>query len=89
MNTPSITPAQIVAFVQPVIAFAVAFGVSMTDVQTTAILGLSTSISTSLIIADMFIRRARAANATAIAQSKVIEAQIEPTPAPAFVPAGE
>lgn len=89
MNTPSITPAQIAAFLQPVIALLIAFGVPMTDAQTTAIIGLSGTISTALIVADMLIRRARANNAEAIAASKVIVSQIEPEPATPYVPGEE
>lgn len=85
MNTPSITPAQIVAIIQPVLAFLVAFGVPMSETQQSAVLGLAGTISTALIVADMFIRRARANNAEAIAQAKVAVAQIEPTPGPVSV----
>ncbi len=85
MDTPSITPAQIAAFIQPVISFAIAFGVPMTEDQTTAIIGLSGTISTALILADMFIRRARANNAEAITESKRLDYLIEPSPPPSYV----
>lgn len=89
MTTPSITPAQIVAFVQPFLTLLIAFGLPLTDLQVTAIIGVSGSLSTALVIADMFIRRARANNATAIAAAKVAVSQIEPTPAPAYINLGE
>ncbi|MBA2726489.1 MAG: hypothetical protein H0U53_10905 [Actinobacteria bacterium] len=85
METPDITPAQIAAFAQPVIAMLVAFGVPMTDAQTTAIIGLSGTISTALIIADMFIRRARANNAGAISAGKALDALKEGDPARAYI----
>ena len=81
---PSITPAQIVAIVQPVLATLVAFGVPMTDAQTTAILGLSTSISLMLVLADALIRRARAQNIGAIMQAQYVESQDAPPPPPAI-----
>lgn len=85
MNTPSITPAQIVAFLQPLVTCAIAFGLPISDAQTTALMGLSFPLSISLIVADMFIRRARANNASAIARAQYRASQVEPTPPPAYI----
>lgn len=86
MNTPSITPAQYVAIVQPILATLVAFGAPISDAQQTAIVGMASSFSMVLVIADAIIRRARANNAGAIAAAKVAVAQIEDAPARAYVP---
>ena len=67
MKTPDITPAQIVALIQPfvtaTIGLFVAFGVEMTNIQQTAVIGftgaLAALISTGLFIADAIIRNGR------------------------------
>lgn len=88
MQTPDITKAQYVAIVQPVITVAVAFGAPVSDAQSTALIGLAGAFSTALVVADAIIRRGRSNNAAAIATAKVVLDQIEPTPAPAYVPEG-
>lgn len=70
IKTPDITPAQIVALVQPfvtsTIGLLVAFGVDMTNQQQTAVIGftisLATFVSTALFIADAIIRNGRSRN---------------------------
>lgn len=60
MKTPDITPVQIVAMVQAVIAVLVSFSVPISDVQSSALLGLTTIIAAVLIVGDAAIRRGRA-----------------------------
>jgi hypothetical protein len=88
MNTPSITPAQIAAFLQPILTLLVAFGLPLSENQETAIIGVSGSLSTALIVADMFIRRARANNAQAIVTGQLLleAAKDENSVAAAYVP---
>jgi hypothetical protein len=59
---PDITPAQIVALVQQVLALLAAFSIlTLTDAQTAAILAIATSVATtvSLIVGDAVIRNGR------------------------------
>lgn len=89
MKTPDITPAQIVALIQPfitaTIGLLVAFGIDMTEVQQTAILGftaaLATIVSTGLFIADAVIRAGRArvaaAQVTASSDAAIVASQLE------------
>jgi hypothetical protein len=59
-QTPNITIAQITAVLQAVIAVAVAFGLSITNEQQTAVLGLSAVIGLALTLGDAHIRHGRA-----------------------------
>jgi hypothetical protein len=59
-QTPNITIAQITAVLQAMIAVAVAFGLSITSEQQTAILGLSAVIGLALTLGDAHIRHGRA-----------------------------
>lgn len=59
MQTPDITKAQIVAFLQPIISVAIAFGAPISDAQQVAILGLAGTLSTALLVADAVIRHGR------------------------------
>lgn len=91
MTTPSITPAQIKACILWLFSALALLGVNVGGGTQDAILlvvegFIITILPTALVVADMAIRRARAANAAAIAEAKVAVAQIEPTPARAFVP---
>ena len=85
MNTPDVTKAQIIAVLQPLITLAIAFGAPISAAQETAMIGAAGAISTALIVMDGLMRRARANNAVAIAQSQVIQAEIEPEPMRPFV----
>jgi hypothetical protein len=67
VKTPDITPAQVVAIVQAVIAVCVAFAVPISGAQSAALLGLTTIVASVLLGADAAIRRGRA---------KVVEAQV-------------
>lgn len=70
-DMPDVTKAQIIALVQQAASVALAFGVQLTAAQEVAILGLSGTFSTVLILADAMIRRGRAKLVTAqITQSK-------------------
>lgn len=60
MKTPDITPAQVVALVQAIIAVLVAFAVPISDAQSAALLGLTTIVAAVLLGADAAIRRGRA-----------------------------
>lgn len=62
---------------QPILALLVAFGVDLSDVQMAAILGLSGTLSTTLIIADAVIRRGRSKMAAAVESNKVILGGLE------------
>lgn len=66
-KTPDITKAQIVAMVQAVIGVLISFSVPISDVQSSALLGLTTIIAALLIAGDAAIRRGRA---------KIVEANI-------------
>lgn len=59
MDTPDITKAQIIALVQAVLALVVAFGIDLTDDQTTAIIGLAGALAVVLPLADAIIRNGR------------------------------
>ena len=59
METPDITKAQVIALVQAVIALVVAFGIDLTDEQTTAIIGLAGALAIVLPLADAIIRNGR------------------------------
>lgn len=72
MKTPDITKAQYIAVVQPILACAVAFGAPINSIQQAAILGLSGSVSTALVIADAIIRNGRSKMAAAVESNKVI-----------------
>src|SRR5688572_24231556 len=60
MKRPDITPAQVVALVQAVIAILVSFSLSITEAQSAALLALTTIIAAVLITGDAAIRRGRA-----------------------------
>lgn len=60
MKTPDITPAQIVAIIQPIITCAVAFGAPISEAQTSALIGLAAALSTALTLGDAIIRNGRA-----------------------------
>ena len=60
LETPDITKAQIVSFITPILAVAVAFGVDLSDTQQAAILGLSGVVATVLTLGDAIIRHGRA-----------------------------
>jgi len=85
MDTPDVTKAQIIAIIQPPVTLAIAFGAPITTAQETALMGMAGAISTALIVMDGLMRRARANNAVAIAQSQVVQAQIEPEPLKPYV----
>jgi hypothetical protein len=59
-STPDITPAQVTGLVASVLALLIAFGVSLTEVQTAAILGFTGIVVGLLLGADAAIRRGRA-----------------------------
>ena len=59
-NMPNVTQAQILAVGQAVIAVALAFGLSLSESQQTALIGLSGAIAIALPIADAIIRQGRA-----------------------------
>lgn len=59
METPDITKAQVVALLQAIIALAVAFGVSLSAEQQTALIGLAGAIAVVLPLADAIIRNGR------------------------------
>lgn len=59
METPDITKAQVIALVQAVLALVVAFGIDLTDDQTTAIIGLAGALAVVLPLADAIIRNGR------------------------------
>jgi len=59
-ETPDITKAQIVSFITPILAVAVAFGWDISDTQQAAILGLAGVVSTVLTLGDAIIRHGRA-----------------------------
>lgn len=59
MDTPDITKAQVIALLQAIIALAVAFGVSLSSEQQTAIIGLAGAIAVVLPLADAIIRNGR------------------------------
>jgi hypothetical protein len=67
MKRPDITPAQIVALVQAVIAVLVSFSVPISDVQSAGLLALTTIVASVLIVGDAAIRRGRA---------KIVEADV-------------
>ena len=83
LKTPDITPAQIVAIIQPfvtaTIGLLVAFGVEMTNGQQTALMAftgaLAGLISGTLVIADAVIRngrsRALAADPPAVSEDSI------------------
>jgi hypothetical protein len=60
MKKPDITPAQVVALVQAVLALLIAFSLNITQEQSIAILGLSAIVAGFLFKADSDIRAARA-----------------------------
>ncbi len=70
MSTPSVTPVQIVALVQQVLALLVAFGINVTEAQSIAIVALSGTVGAMLLFADARIRGKRAENADKIAAAK-------------------
>jgi hypothetical protein len=67
MRTPDITPAQIVAIVQAVLALAVAYGLSVPPDARDAIIQLATVLAAVLPIGDAAVRRGRA---------RVVEARV-------------
>lgn len=69
-KTPDLTPAQLVTIVGAVIAVAVAFGLSITEDQKLAVLGLVTVLGGLLLHSDKGIRQARAENADRILIAK-------------------
>jgi hypothetical protein len=74
MNTPSITPAQILAIVSSVLGLLVTVGV-LDDTISKAILGVAaTVVPVALVMVDAAIRKARAENAEAILQAKAVDA---------------
>jgi hypothetical protein len=63
LDRPDHTRVQVIAVVQAAIAVAVAFGVSITDGQSVALVALAGVMGSVLIAADAAIRRERARNA--------------------------
>lgn len=60
LDTPDVTPAQIIAIVQAVVALVVAFGVGVSDELQSAIVQLSTALVVFLPLADAHLRNGRA-----------------------------
>lgn len=81
LATPDITPAQVVAIVQAIIAVLVASTVDISDELSLAIVGLSGIIAALLLPADAIIRgnRAKIVAATVTADAEK-ESDVEPTP---------
>ena len=74
MKTPSITPAQILAFVTAVLGMLVTMGL-IDDAVSQSIAGVAaTAIPLALIMADTMLRRTRAQNAEAILGAKAVQA---------------
>jgi hypothetical protein len=75
LNTPDITPVQVTAVLQWLVAFVTAFfAVKLSDAQVGTLMGSSTGLAVVLTWADHKIRKARAENAVSIAQAKAIGA---------------
>lgn len=68
MRTPDITPAQLVALVQAVVAIAVAYGAPVPPEARDAIVQLATVLAAVLPLGDAAIRRGRA---------RVVEAEVQ------------
>lgn len=60
METPDITRAQILAIVQALIALVAAFGLNVSETQSTAIIQLATALAVVIPLADAAIRHGRA-----------------------------
>lgn len=60
MKTPDITPAQVIAVVQAIVALFAAFGLDLSQRQQDAVLQLSTALLVFLPLADAIIRNGRA-----------------------------
>lgn len=69
MQMPDVTKAQLIALVQAIIAVLVAFSVPISEIQSAALLGMTTVLATVLIAGDAAIRRGRAK----IAEAKVFK----------------
>jgi hypothetical protein len=68
LSTPDITPAQVAAIIQAIIAVALAFGLSISSNERDALIGLSAVIASVLTIADSIIRHGRATGSTSRAK---------------------
>lgn len=60
LKTPDITAAQVIALAQALLGVAAAFGLPISEAQSTALLGLVTVIGSVLFVADAKIRSGRA-----------------------------
>lgn len=82
LSTPSITPAQIKAVIVQVTTLSALLGLNVGDdvsnSVTIAVVALFTAYSSVVVAADAVIRRARANNAVAIAQSQALQVQNAP-----------
>lgn len=65
VNRPDITPAQILAVVQSIVAVAVAFGAPITEAQSVALLALAGGLAAILGYSDARIREGRSRIAAA------------------------
>lgn len=83
MKRPDITPAQIAAVIQAIIAVAISFGVDISQAQSAALLGLSSIIGAGLLYGDARIREGRSRIEAAKQAAAVIQVQ-----EPATVEAG-
>lgn len=89
MSTPDITKAQVVATLQAVVAVALAFGLSLTQTQQVAILGLAGVVAGTLHLADAIIRHGRSRSLVPVTGSTMPAAPVAALTATRFEQAAE